>query len=829
MALNPATTDAFRNITVVENTYPEATTTTVAAEIVGDTLTITGGFGITITADPVTDSIVINNTGDAVGAYTEITDANADATYYPIFSRPLEVTPYDTNPVTGEHQLDTVYIDKTTTPLTYNPNSGLMTVNNLSVTSHVTLEGVTSTGATGTGKLVFDTAPTIAGGSVTGLTTFGIRDTTAAFDVRIVASSTSAALTDNRTLTIDVGDAARTVQLNGNLSFGGTFTTNNNFTIAGPYEATITPAGVFNATFPAGTYTLPTNDQTFYIGTTQVAINRASAALTLNGVTSEKATNIVGGNNTTLLGAIPYQSNTDATSLLSPNTTTTRNFLRMTGDGTNGTAPVWDTVTATDVGLENVTNESKTTMFTDPTFTGTVVAETVAMGISSASNLNGDGSRWNFGPWNTRIHLHNSTTGAVGAGIKFTRFETGSTTTDGIDIGINNYDNFVINQNENKGIALATNGVERLFIDGSGNIDFVGTVTISTPLAITEGGTGANNTSDALNNLLPSGEVSGYVLKTSGAGSYYWAAETGASTVVGTKIDTSRITYTATANQTEFTGVGTYTIGAGQLRVYIDGVRQNPDAYTETSTTSFTLSAGVPIGTKVLAEVDGYKDFTVVANAVTFSSTGSISATNVQDALAELDTEKAPLASPSFTGHVTIEGVTSTGATGTGNLVFSASPTFTGTVNGITATMVGLGNVTNESKATMFANPTFTGNTTLYHSTEVLSTKTGATGIVTHDSADGSIWYHSGVVSNFIANFLVSTTDNRVNVLTLILQQGSTAYTISSIQVNGTATGINWLNGSVPVGNVNKKDIYSFTLIRTGAAWTVLGAQSTFG
>ena len=38
-----------------------------------------------------------------------------------------------------------------------------------------------------------------------------------------------------------------------------------------------------------------------------------------------------------------------------------------------------------------------------------------------------------------------------------------------------------------------------------------------------------------------------------------------------------------------------------------------------------------------------------------------------------------------------------------------ANPTFTGTVNGITATMVGLGSVTNESKATMFTNPIFTG------------------------------------------------------------------------------------------------------------------------
>jgi hypothetical protein len=39
-------------------------------------------------------------------------------------------------------------------------------------------------------------------------------------------------------------------------------------------------------------------------------------------------------------------------------------------------------------------------------------------------------------------------------------------------------------------------------------------------------------------------------------------------------------------------------------------------------------------------------------------------------------------------------------------------PTFTGTVSGVTATMVGLGNVTNESKSTMFSSPTFTGTIT---------------------------------------------------------------------------------------------------------------------
>jgi hypothetical protein len=91
-----------------------------------------------------------------------------------------------------------------------------------------------------------------------------------------------------------------------------------------------------------------------YIGTTAVALNRASAALVLTGITSidgtaAKSTNIVGGNTTTLLGSIPYQSGVDTTTLLSPNTSTTKKFLRQTGTGTNGAAPAWDTLIAADI------------------------------------------------------------------------------------------------------------------------------------------------------------------------------------------------------------------------------------------------------------------------------------------------------------------------------------------------------------------------------------------------------------------------------------------------------------------------------------------------
>ena len=72
--------------------------------------------------------------------------------------------------------------------------------------------------------------------------------------------------------------------------------------------------------------------------------------------------------------------------------------------------------------------------------------------------------------------------------------------------------------------------------------------------------------------------------------------------------------------------------------------------------------------------------------------------------------------SPTFTGTVT--GVTAAhvglaNVTNESKATMFSSPTFTGTVAGVTATHVGLGNVTNESKATMFSSPTFTGTATI--------------------------------------------------------------------------------------------------------------------
>ena len=73
------------------------------------------------------------------------------------------------------------------------------------------------------------------------------------------------------------------------------------------------------------------------------------------------------------------------------------------------------------------------------------------------------------------------------------------------------------------------------------------------------------------------------------------------------------------------------------------------------------------------------------------------------------------------------------------------NPTFTGTVSGITATMVGLGNVTNESKSTMFTDPTFTGiakatGNTSYTTSQLRNIFLNTAAPTSGDGSNGDIW-----------------------------------------------------------------------------------------
>jgi len=122
-----------------------------------------------------------------------------------------------------------------------------------------------------------------------------------------------------------------------------------------------------------------------------------------------------------------------------------------------------------------------------------------------------------------------------------------------------------------------------------------------------------------------------------------------------------------------------------------------------------------------------------------------------------------------------------------------------------------------------------TGLVTSTFSTEVIQTKTAATGVVTHDITSGTSFYHTSPSANFTANFTnVPTTNDRVIVTALVITQGATAYIPSAVQIDGTGQTIKWNGGTAPTGSASKVDIISFSLIRTGSTWIVFGQYSDY-
>ena len=130
-------------------------------------------------------------------------------------------------------------------------------------------------------------------------------------------------------------------------------------------------------------------------------------------------------------------------------------------------------------------------------------------------------------------------------------------------------------------------------------------------------------------------------------------------------------------------------------------------------------------------------------------------------------------------GHPTIEGVTSTGATGTGKLVFDNAPTFSGhpTIEGVTST-----GATGTGKLVFDNAPTFSGTVTTSTLTvkDVRDTVYAATfaSTFTPDGANGAlqnVTLTGSITINAFANPVAGQT------VTLILTQGgSGSYTLTS-------------------------------------------------
>ena len=150
------------------------------------------------------------------------------------------------------------------------------------------------------------------------------------------------------------------------------------------------------------------------------------------------------------------------------------------------------------------------------------------------------------------------------------------------------------------------------------------------------------------------------------------------------------------------------------------------------------------------------------------------------------------------------------------------------------------------------ANNTFTGTQTfsgtsstvaivLNDAAEVANVSaTAATGTITYDITTQSVLYYTSNASgNWTINFRASSgtslntamTTGQSMTVAFLVTQGSTAYYNSTVQVDGTASGVTtrWLGGAPTAGNASGIDSYRYLIIKTGSAtFTVLASNTQF-
>ena len=173
-------------------------------------------------------------------------------------------------------------------------------------------------------------------------------------------------------------------------------------------------------------------------GTGATSAANARTNLGLGTMATETASNYIA--KSVLSGAydIMYSSAANTPTRLAANTTSTKKFLRMTGTGSAGAAPAWDTVTKSDVGLGNVTNDAQI-----PKSIGTAKGDIIywsaastpaRLAVGSAGYIlkTGSGSvpAWSASPFHTALTSKGTTaTTTAGETYGIAGVATGSSTT----------------------------------------------------------------------------------------------------------------------------------------------------------------------------------------------------------------------------------------------------------------------------------------------------------------------------------------------------------------------------------------------------------------
>ena len=182
----------------------------------------------------------------------------------------------------------------------------------------------------------------------------------------------------------------------------------------------------------------------------------------------------------------------------------------------------------------------------------------------------------------------------------------------------------------------------------------------------------------------------------------------------------------------------------------------------------------------------------------------------------------------------------------------SGAATLTGVLKGngtsaFTAATAGTDYVAPGTATTFTALQTFAGTSSNadLKTSNIIETATisatAATGTINYDITTQSVLYYTTNASgNWTVNFRgsVGTSLNTLMAtgesmsVTFLVTQGSTAYYNSSVQIDGTTSGVTtkWQGGTAPTsGNASSIDSYTYVIIKTGSAtYTVIAAQTKF-
>ena len=141
-----------------------------------------------------------------------------------------------------------------------------------------------------------------------------------------------------------------------------------------------------------------------------------------------------------------------------------------------------------------------------------------------------------------------------------------------------------------------------------------------------------------------------------------------------------------------------------------------------------------------------------------------------------------------------------------------------------------LGSLTTTGSVTVTGGITISGTSDIQEMRETVVPTTITTNVATCDWTAGNIyWIGTAPSANFtVALTNVPTDDNRVMTVNVFVTQGATGYIPSVLSIAGTGQTIKWPTAAAPTptSSAGRIDVFTFTLVRVGSAWTVLGSAN---